>query len=130
MKQPTSRSGYVAIISALIISGLVVVIALSLGLGAQMAQTALTRSYYKEVSRALAEGCLDEALLQFAQDPAYAGNATLAIGADTCSIVSVEAAGDNHLFRTRAVFLSAATNLEATVANNLAILGWEEPVEF
>jgi hypothetical protein len=127
---PSDRSGYIAITSALLISGLIVIVAVSLGLSSYLAQTSLARSYYKEASRALAEGCLDEALLKYAEDPAYAGDEVLAIGSDECEIVSVTPSGSDRIFRVTASFRSAVTNIEATVTEDLVISGWEEPAGF
>lgn len=124
------RSGYIAITSALLVSGLIVLVAVSLGLSSYLAQTSLTRSYYKEVSRALAEGCLDESFLKFAEDPAYAGDETVTIGDDMCEIISVEPSGADRAFRVNAVFLQTVTNIEAIVAEDLVIESWEEPAGF
>src|SRR5512146_2551685 len=71
------KSGYVALLSALIISAVVIVIILTLGQGTYLHRINIADAHYKTKSRALAEACVETALLDLTTNPNYAGNETI-----------------------------------------------------
>ena len=55
------KSGYIAITSSIIIFGFVVALALAVGIGSFLTRNIIAGSYYKDISRALADAFSDTA---------------------------------------------------------------------
>jgi hypothetical protein len=130
------RAGFLALTSVLILFAFMLVLTTGIALTSFIARGTASRSYYKEVSRALAESCIEEALLRLAATSTYAGSevlsvATNSIPADACTIGSIAASSSNLLIQATSSFQNAATNIRATVrASDLVIIGWEELKSF
>ncbi len=85
--------GYIALISILIISAVLLLIALSSGqLG-----TGWTKMMIQKIQAAksgyLAQSCAEEALMKIAENPAYAGSETVNLNGKTCQILAIENLG-------------------------------------
>lgn len=126
------RGGYIALISMLILTAFILIIATTVALTSFLAQSAASGSYYKEVSHALAESCVQKALLSLAGNSDYAGGETVTVaGSDTCRILSVSTSGPSKVIQAQGSFQNAVTNMRVTVlASDLSITGWEEPSQF
>ena len=122
------RSGYLAIVASIIIASLILILISALGLGAFLGRGVISVSHFKEISNALAEGCVDTALLKLAQNPSYGGNETVTINTgETCNILTITTAGSNKVITATAVFQGAETEIKVTVnASTLAVVQWEE----
>lgn len=121
--------GFIAIISAIIISMLIVTLALSTNLSIFWGRFAtLDREYHKR-SVGLAEGCVDVALLKLANDITYTGGETQTIGSDQCTILAIPPVppGSNITIQTTATFQKSVSAMTVVVANpSLTLVSWDE----
>lgn len=121
------KSGFIALMSAIIISVLLLAITVSLGFAGFFTRFNILDSESKERSMALAEGCVDMAVLKLTQDPYYNPvNEVVTIGGQQCTIVSLAIFGNQIIIRTQAVVNKAYTNLVVTVDDDFAIISWQE----
>ena len=129
MKQ---NNGYIALISVVIISLILVTIAFSLSQTGLMSRLLVLTSDAKERGVAAAEACADMARLKLTQNSSYAGNETIAVGSDdTCQILAIETTGSSKIIKTKAIVLQTVTNSKVTVnSSDLSILSWDEVANF
>ncbi len=122
------QKGYIALVSAIIISLLLMAVAFALSFSSYFSRFNITDSSTKEISLSLAESCVDKALLSLAQNSSYGGNETITVdGTKNCSILPVETNGSQKTVKTSAVFQQATANIKVIV--NLpafTIVSWEE----
>lgn len=128
------EQGFVALITAIVLSCILITAAVTLNMSGFFTRSSLLDSEYKERSSALSEACADVALLKLASDPSYAGNETMAVGTDTCQTratkLGVPVAGQDTV-ETRGVFNEATTNLRIVVeTSNLSVQSWDELPSF
>lgn len=123
------QSGFIALISILIVSA--VLLATTLGL----AQFGIANRYFimhleqKAASKKLAEACAHIARVQVYNDPNYtlATALTVDIGSDTCTISSISESSGRSYIRTRATRGDSITNLCVTVrGSDGEFLSWRE----
>ena len=129
----TSRKseGYIALTSALVITVLITAIAFTLSLSSFFARANILNTDFKEISHALAEACIETALLKLAQDSAYAGNEIIVVGNNQCSILALESLSNQKIIKANAVFQNTTTNLKITVfSSDLSVVSWEELANF
>lgn len=120
-------SGFIAIISVVIIAALLLAISASLSFSGFFTRSNIADGEYKEHSTALAEACIQEALVKLAANPNYTGNETITIGSDSCTIGSITTSGVQKTIRTSGSFRSTTTNLQVTAnALSLSTTGWQE----
>lgn len=128
------HDGFIALMTAIILSVILITIAVSLNQTGFFARSAVLDAEYKERSAALAEACYSKTLLALAGNPAYAGNETMAIDADSCTIRPVlfnTPASGQTTVETRAVFNSAVTNMRIVItAASQTVLSWDEMPNF
>ncbi len=90
------RSGYVLLLSVLIIGVIAAVVLpslLFLGMNAGQVSVAIGES---SQALAAAQGCAEYALLKLRDAEAYTGNETLSLNQETCSIRSIGGIGNEH----------------------------------
>jgi len=82
----------------------------------------------KERSSALAEACVDTALLELANNPNYAGDETIIVfEGDTCIIQAINPDANPIIINTKAIFRQATTNLNVKANKaDLFVVSWEE----
>src|SRR3989338_10652840 len=85
----TNQSGFILLMSSIVISAILVVVVFSLSFSGFFTRFNLLDSYNKEASLALANACGDIAVLKFIQDDTYSGNETLPIGSDSCGVLLI-----------------------------------------
>ena len=135
VRKNKNEKGFVALITAIVFSAILMTIAISLNQIGFLTRGETADAEYKDRSTALAEGCADVALLKLANDITYAGNESgIAIGSDVCSIGSVgpdplDAA--NKIINTSAVYPAgtngAVTRLQIKInINSLSVVSWNE----
>ncbi|MEK7117846.1 MAG: hypothetical protein AAB861_03680 [Patescibacteria group bacterium] len=127
-----NKKGFVALITAIILSLILIVITVTLNQSGFFTRSIILDSEYKERSVGLAEACVDVALLRLANDPTYAGGPpAVNIGAEQCNIATIAPPGTEYRIKTWAVVNSATTNL-CVVANtsDLSIKSWNELPNF
>ncbi|MBI4050590.1 MAG: hypothetical protein HY396_01295 [Candidatus Doudnabacteria bacterium] len=121
------ESGFIALMSAIIVSVLLIAITFTLSFTGFYSRFNVLDSEYKERSIGLAEACADTALLKKATDPAYTVPETINVGTDTCDIISVADNGTQVTIKTRAVFQKSFTNIEVVAnSDDLSIISWDE----
>ena len=119
--------GYVALISAIIISAVLLTALAAASLLGFTGRFNILNSEFKEQSAALAEACLDFAALKLTEDSGYTGREVVVVGSDACEIRSIEDVGAAKKVQTQAVFQKSYTNLEALVDPlNGDIISWRE----
>ena len=127
-----NRSGYIALTSAVIISILIMTIAFTIGFSSFLSRSNSLYYSLKEITDALAEGCINLALVKFAQaSSTYAGNEIIPLDADTCEILPIESGPGQKTIKATATLQGATTNLKVIVnENDLSIISWEELTNF
>lgn len=140
MKPNTLQRGFVALVSIVIMSGIVTVLIFTLGVSVLFSRFSVLDGEYKRTSLALAEACANTAMLKIAQDVAYtpdAGGECVSVsdicGASgathTCRVCSVSRSGGRYTILTRAVYRGAYTTLETKGTlgtKNFNVSSWRE----
>ncbi len=126
-----NSDGYIALISAIIISLVLMMITFSLSIAGFFQRFDLLDAESKEQSLALARACVDDALLDILNNSNYiATNENVTVDTKKCSIISVEynapMVGQITL-KTQAVINKAYTNLKAIINSvDASIISLEE----
>jgi len=132
----TGQDGYIALISVIIISLLLITVITALSTINYFSRYNILENEYKERSSGLAEGCVDYALGELAANPAYATTSpqSIAIGSDTCNLMSVtppQSGQSTTTIVTQGFYpattpLKSYTNLTVVVDSNLQVTSWQE----
>ena len=122
------QQGFIAVMSAIVISVLLIAITVVLGLSGFFGRINILDSESKERSIAMAEACADATILNLAQElPPPSG---ITVGTDTCSVVLVETdtpATDQTTIHTQANINKSYTNLEVVINDDdFSIISWQE----
>jgi len=127
----SASDGYIALISAIIISVLMMGVVFATSHTSFISRFNVLNTEFKERSSGLAEACVDMALLKLAQSKSYAGNESISVGNSQCSILAIETSPGQKTIKTKATFQSSVTNLKI-VANDtdLSVISWEEVAKF
>jgi hypothetical protein len=132
------NGGYIALMSAIIISILLMTLSVTLSMTGFFARFDVLNSEYKERSIALAEGCVDMAMIKIAGDSNYSpivGGEVVSIGTDTCRIVSVtkdSPSAGHTTIKTQGIFPTTGgersyTNIETIInSTELTLVSWQE----
>ncbi len=132
MRESKGQAGFIALMSAIIISVVLLLLVTTGSLAGFFGRFNALDSELKERSFAAADACVDIALLAVANDPTYAGNATSTLSAtDSCYVGPVTSAGGQKSFETRSYFNNSYTNLAVSIdANTLTVNSWQEVANF
>ena len=143
MKLKKEKNGFIALMTAIVFSFVLMITAATLSQTSFFSRAEILDAEYKERSSALAEACVDTALLKLATIPGYnpvnecnsVGDICPNGGPNICSVVSVSppALGKITIITT-AVFPApavtsqgAVTNLQVIVdSTDLHVLSWNE----
>ena len=120
-KKIKSNSGFVALMSGIIISVILLLVVTNLSFTSFYSRSDILDSELKERSSSLAEACVDVALINLAQSKPMPPN-PIPVGSDSCNIISAV----SPVIKTQASFNNAYTNLTITIDSNYNILSWEE----
>jgi len=124
------QKGFMALISAIIISVILLLIASSLNLTSFYNRSDILDSELKEKSSTLAEACVDAAILKLANNPSYiptTGGETVDVETDNCIIQSVNSSGNQKIINTKADYNHYVTNLKIVIdSSDLQVISWEE----
>ena len=125
-----SDKGFIALISAIIISTVLLLVATTASLTGFYGRSNILDSEFKTKSETLAEACVEITLLELANNPLYLGNATSTVGSEKCYVGVVSTSGGQKTFKTQGIYGNFYTNLEITVnTGDLAVISWvENPV--
>ncbi|MEK7193642.1 MAG: hypothetical protein AAB652_02530 [Patescibacteria group bacterium] len=123
----STKKGYIAITSAVMMMGIIIFIVFTIGFTSFLSRANLSHSYYKDKTLGLAEGCLQVALYKLTQSSTYSGAETIPVDTETCRVVSVVASTTRKIIVTQGEYQKAYTNLRITIDEaDFALLNWEE----
>ena len=88
----SNQKGYIALISSFILSGIIITLTFILAGSSLLGRYNTLIANDKKTSRFLAESCLEVARLRLVQNSSYAGNETVTIGSNTCTIQPIQSA--------------------------------------
>ncbi len=127
-KQKHHQTGFIALISATIIAVVLLLVTSSANLSGFYSRSNSLDAELKERSGAIAEACVDEALLKLANDSGYTGNVDVIVdGANQCHIDSLVPSTDPIIITARADYNHFFTRLEVKVdKTNLSVISWQE----
>ncbi|MEK7564052.1 MAG: hypothetical protein AAB510_00585 [Patescibacteria group bacterium] len=122
------NSGFVALMSAIIISIVLLLITTNLGFTGFYSRSNILDNEFKKRSSSLAEACIDTAILKLANNSSYTGSENQTIsGSNTCNIGNIDPSSNPIIINTTSVFQNATTNLRVEVnKSTLAIEYYEE----
>ena len=128
-------SGFVALITAIILSAVLLIIVITLNQTSFFTRGILIDSESKERSAALAEACVDIAMLKLANNPTYGGDEpAVSIGSDSCEIFHIDPLlGGQQTIETKGIFNGATTNLSVVVdvsVSDISVHSWTEIENF
>lgn len=113
------RSGFILIISVLVLSTVIAVIAASAAFGLAGSELRGDELDASTDAKALAEGCAETALFKLRNDTNYVGNETLTIGTGSCTIrpiivgppltIETQATANTRVYRLRVEVSDTAT---------------------
>ena len=123
-----SSQGFVALISAIIISAILLLVVTTLSFTGYYGRFNRLLDEFKERGTVLAEACANDALLRLAHERTYSGNATTTVGNGQCYIGRIDTTIPGEMtLHTRAIDHETYTNLKITVrTSDLILLSWEE----
>lgn len=125
--QKQNASGFMALMSAIIISVILLLIVTSLSSTSFYMQSNILDSELKERSSALAEACADSAILKLINDPSYnPSDESVTVGGDICVIKRIRDTEGRKVIEVRADYRSYITNLEVEVDSDMLITHFEE----
>lgn len=112
------NKGFFAVITAIILSFLVLLISASLSLRSFNARFNTLGLESKDRSWSLAQGCIEEAIMQLRSNSAYTGSSTITIGSSTCKILAITASGTDKVIPAEATVNNRTTNLQALYSSS------------
>ncbi len=119
--------GFIALVSAVIISLTLLAIVLSLNFSSFFTRFNILDSENKKRSGLLADACLDIAHMKLTEDSTYLGGEIIRQGDDSCRICPVTTSSGSITVTTRVTVGSAVTNLTMNVdASTLAVESTKE----
>jgi len=118
-----TNAGFLALMSAIIISAILLLIATSVSNISFYGRSNILDAELKEKSFALAEACVDVAILNLLQGINYTGD--VAVGSDKCTIQSISGTSEKTI-NTYADHKNYITKLEVEVDTNMSIISFEE----
>lgn len=106
------QSGFIALISILIISALMLLVGVGMVLRAVGETRISIVSEHAARARAAVTSCAEYALMQLKNSSSYAGNQTLNIGGDPCTILPIGGSGGaNRTVQTTSTVNGATRNV-------------------
>jgi len=139
MKIMISQQGYIALISAILISTSLLILTISVSFEGFYSRFMVSGSEQKEISTYLAKSCVNTAILKIAQDRNYLTKSMeiITVGDTTCHIISIETGNifvSNRLIKAQGRSGQAYTNLvveiDPSVLPHIAIKTWDELPSF
>lgn len=115
---PKDRKGYIAVISAVIITAIVMVIALVFSSSNFLGRFDSQTLEMKDMARSAAQGCLEYARLQLAINPNYAGSETRSVGGYFCSLLSISLQNNLYLIEASSTVGKGSVKLKLLADKN------------
>ena len=123
-----TNTGFIALMSAIIISVVLLLVVTNLGFTEFYNRSNILDSELKEKSFALAEACVDTAILKLANDSSYNPiNEPISVDADNCIIQSVASGASQKIISIQTNYKNYYTNLKIVLNSaNMSVVSWEE----
>ena len=122
MKNIQTKRGFIALMSAIIISVLLIAVTVSLGFSAFFTRFNILDSESKEQSGNLAEACADAAILDISQGFIPPPNTGITLENNHCTIISATAT----TIQIQATVNRSYTNLKVVIDGNFNVTSWQE----
>jgi hypothetical protein len=130
MEPKIYQQGYVALISAIIISAVLILISVGASATGFFSRFNVLDGEYKERGNQLAEACVDSELLRLSQNPGDATTGNVSVGSDSCTVFAVlqnSPSTGEVTIETKAVVEQSVTNIKVVVAaGSLNLISWQE----
>lgn len=134
IKISTFHNGYIALLTVLIVSTVLLMIGLSIGLGSVRNNQATVGQSDLLENRFVAEACAEQAIYNLKLDSNYAGSEQISFGTSTCSIGVIGGAGVNNrtipVTATRGVDTLRLDVVVGTTSPITTITSWKEVPSF
>ncbi|MBI5732537.1 hypothetical protein HY967_01075 [Candidatus Jorgensenbacteria bacterium] len=125
------KKGYIALITAIILTAIVLAVAVSLSSTTFLARFDSVGVELKDMSRFIAKGCLEYARFNLASSSGWAGNVTTTINGYSCYVYAPQGVGTTTVIQSTATINNRTTNLKMTVATStLKVIFLEELSSF
>lgn len=129
-----NQEGFIALISILIIGAIVLVISIGLSLRS-IGETDMSLSEQEShKALALANLCVEQALMKLEAILNYAGNESIIIGSESCAIRPISGSGNlNRIVETQSTVSGYTKKIKAVVSQispTMKITSWEEVSNF
>jgi hypothetical protein len=111
-KNIKKNKGFLALMSAIIISVILLLIATNLSFVGFYTRFNILDTEMKERSSALADSCIDAAQVKLTENSSYAGNVSINVSENTCFIGPITISGTEKIFTARGIFGNSYTNLK------------------
>jgi len=126
--------GYIALISILIISVILILIASTVSqLGIGRVSMAIEKNQYLESSY-LVEACAEEALMKLAESSSYSGDETITINGNNCQILPVEnLGGESRRIKVSATLYNQTKRIKIEISQltpRITVSSWETVSSF
>ncbi len=117
----TNRGGYMLVVTVLVLSSVMLLLATASAFSLVGVQQRDAERRFSVAAQSLAEGCMETALLKRRLDTGYAGNETISIDGQTCTIrpflagsnppltIQTEASKQNRTYRLEVEIADTAT---------------------
>jgi hypothetical protein len=122
------ENGFVALISAILLSSMLLLVAIVLSTSSFFARFNILGSELKEKGLSVAEACADEGLLLIANNENHISSTTTNIlGVGTCTLGPIPTSGNPRIFFVESNIQNYYTNLKISVSpSTLLVNSWEE----
>lgn len=124
-RRNTQERGFIALVSVVIISAILLALVFTLSVSSFFTRFSALDAEFKRQSVALAEACINVAVLKFSQSD-FAGGIVTVDASDpdsTCTIVSIDSSG---VLKSAADYKGAYTNLCVTVDSSYEVTASKE----
>ncbi len=128
VKNVKKNSGFIALMSAVIISVVLLLIVTNLSMTSFYNRFNILDTELKEKSVGIAEACIDKAILNLVKNSAYNPvDEVVSVGSDTCIIKSITTSGSIKTILVKADLKNYITNLQVKVDDtSFDVISWEE----
>lgn len=130
LKNFKNEEGFIALISVIIISLLLVTISVTVATTGFLSRFNVLDTENKDRSANLAEACLDSAILRLAKNPTDTTTGSVSVGSESCNVVSVSlnSPSTNQItIQSKGSVNNSVTNLRLIIDSaTLGQISWEE----
>lgn len=121
------KKGFIALISVIIVSGILILVAITLSLEGFNTRNNILDSEMKERGANLAEACVDNTILKIINDPDFFGNSTTTIADGNCFVGFITTTLGVKTFKTRVNYKNFYTNFKISInSSDFSVISWEE----